>query len=312
MWWILLSCSLGPSAPGGALHVTVDDNALKIGTEAVGPWRDLQLDPTGEAHPRMSQALAPHAGQPIWLDLPADTPFYVVRKLLNSARHADSGPPILSIQGASRTFTLSDPPSYGLGGACTEGALPVLGTEPLITLSVQTGRGGTWVVGSARFLPVVERRGQRRPVDGLPDRCLAAPDCGHLFAGDPVLEAACREGSEAGAPGRVLLGGGNGCLLPIASGPGELEAWRRELPGRIELLGLGEQELLMVMPEAGVRLDALIAVIEGFQPGVPAVGSALLIQGNDGPPICNAPVRSRADLVAAGARWLGGLRHTGE
>ena len=99
-------------------------------------------------------------------------------------------------------------------------------------------------------------------------------------------------------------------MLPIARAPADVARWRAELPGVIGQLGLAEQPLVMVMPEARVRLDALTAVLHGFADAgapVPAVGATLLIQGNDGPPVCNATVRSAADLADAGAAWLGAL-----
>ncbi len=285
----------------------MDDATLQVGEASIGGWSELQLDPIAEAHEPTIGALSEHPGRPLWLELPSNTPFYVIRKLLNSADRAESGAIFLSTEGSDRAFEVVDPPSYGLGGVCPEGPLAVHGTLPLITLSLQTGRDGTWLVGSARFLPVVDRRGERGAVDGLPERCLSNPGCDQLFADTPALAAACREGQAGSAPERVLLGGSNGCLLPIASSAGSLDRWRAELPAQIAALGLREQPLLMVMPEAQIQLDALLTVLGGLAPRTPAVGATLLIQGNDGPPVCNAPVRSRDDLAQAGARWLGSL-----
>jgi hypothetical protein len=52
-------------------------------------------------------------------------------------------------------------------------------------------------------------------------------------------------------------------------------------------------------------------VLGGFRDAganVPALGLSLLVEGNDGPPICDADIRDAASLAAAGARWLGGVR----
>jgi hypothetical protein len=40
----------------------------------------------------------------------------------------------------------------------------------------------------------------------------------------------------------------------------------------------------------------------------PAVGVVALIEGNDGPPACDAPVRDATGLALAGAAWLGSAR----
>jgi hypothetical protein len=111
----------------------------------------------------------------------------------------------------------------------------------------------------------------------------------------------------------VKLGGEHGCLLPIARRPDDVGIWRAALPSVVERLGLSERTLLLVMPEARVRLDALLAVLGGFRDAgakVPPFGLSLLVEGNDGPPVCDAAVRDAKALDAAGARWLGGVRLT--
>ena len=314
MWTLLLVLACGTRAPDGvpegAVRLTVDEGDLQLDGEPVGPWSAVADHPLHNAHDPLTHALRAHAARPLWLELPGQASWFELRKLVNSAEAAGIAQLVVSVAGTRQALPLPSPPQFDLAGTCPGGPLTVLGATPLVTLSLQTGADGAWIVGTARFLPVVELHGARGPVDGLPMECLTVPPCATLFAHDEAERAACEGEGEEEARERVRLGGPNGCLLPIAREPADVAKWTAELPGLVTQLGLVDQELLMLMPEARTRLDALVAVLEGFRASerpVPAVGATLLIQGNDGPPVCNAPVRDAASLSAAGARWLGAL-----
>lgn len=316
LWMGLAACIWGGPAvpegvPVGAAHLWLRDGDLMLDDEQITPLSTVDADPLEEVDQNLVATFA-HGSGPLWVELPADTPFHIVRRVVNSARATDREPMVLSASGGDVVHPVVAAPRYGLGGACPDGPRPVEGVAPLITISVQTGRDGAWLLGNARFLPVVARYGDVGPVDGLPPGCLQVPACDSLFDGDAA--AACSEGvTDAMATPRVGLGGPTGCMAKIASEPAEVEGWKDEVAALVRSLGLGRQPLVMIMPEARVRLDALLALLTGFEragAGTPAVGTTLLIEGNDGPPLCRAEVRDAAALDQAGARWLGHVKGT--
>ncbi|MBX2798729.1 MAG: hypothetical protein KTR31_13695 [Myxococcales bacterium] len=311
-WWVMLSCGRSPvpGVPEGAVHVSVRGPSLSVGRSAVGPWAEIGEQPTAGTYEPLTQALEPHRGKATWLEVPGATEFFVLRKLIGSAQHVEAASVTLSRQGAEHAWTLAAPPSYGLKGTCPDGPLTVHGAMPLVSLSLQTGEDGTWLLGTARFLPVVDHQGERTAVDGLPEACLKPVDCGALHAAGSMQHGVC-EAARAGevhAPERVRLGNETGCLAPIVRSDEQLPAWREGWQSTVRQLGLDSQELLLVMPEARVKLEVLLAVLAGFaRQEPPAVATMLLLQGNDGPPVCNASVRDRSSLDYAMAAWLGTL-----
>ncbi len=309
----MLGCGAGPAAPeapppaplpAGTARVHVQGEELRVDEVVVGPWAAHERAPTDEDHGPLIDGLASAAGRPLRVELPGDTPFWKLRQVLGSAKAAGTGPASLAAAGESEVVELLEPARYGLGGVC-EAPIPVSGVEPLVTLSLQSGVDGAWVVATATFLPITDRG----PVDGYPASCLQVPGCEVLYPEGP-LRAACAAGEAEGADRRVELGGEHGCLLPIARTPDQVSVWRQDVPAVAERLGLPDRPLLVVMPEARNRVDALVAMLAGLkQAHVRApVGATMLVEGNDGPPVCTATVRDRASFEAAGARWLGSLR----
>lgn len=287
----------------------VEGDALALDGAPALAWAELEADPTDEVQPAVVTALEGASDRPLWFELPADTPFWKLRKLVGSAKEA--GHPVAGLAVHDRrdqAVTWLPPARYGLAGTCSEPVV-VKGVEPLVTLSIQSGADGAWVVATATFLPVTDKG----PVDGYDDPCLAVPACDALYPEGPLREA-CLLGEAHGGERRVELGGEHGCLLPIAREPEQVEVWRTDLGEVVRRLGLADRKLLVVMPEARIRVDALVAVIGGLAgAGARApVGSTMLVEGNDGPPVCTATVRDRATFEAAGARWLGGRRHREE
>jgi hypothetical protein len=246
-----------------------------------------------------SDLLASSAGHPLQVDVPTDLPFWKLRRVLGSAREAGLGPASFRVGGGDAVPVVA-PERYGLGFRCPS-PLAVRGAEPLVTLSVQSGADGAWVVATATFLPV----GPDGPVDGLPPQCLTVPACDAVYP-DDERRAACARGDGAR---RVDLGGEWGCLLPIAKAPEQVSEWRRLLPGLVERLGLRDRRLRVVMPEARIRADAVAALLQGLSDGgLPtALGAGSLVEGNDGPPVCTAVVRDARTLGLAEAAWLGSV-----
>ncbi|MCA9491476.1 MAG: hypothetical protein KC621_16205 [Myxococcales bacterium] len=287
----------------------VEGEGLTLDGTEVLPWSALEADPTDEVQPALVTALEGASKAPLWFELPADTPFWKLRKLVGSAKEAEHPVAGLAVAGQrEQGVSWRSPARYGLAGTCSE-PVPVTGVEPLVTLSIQSGADGAWVVATATFLPVTAKG----PVDGYDDACLAVPACDALYPAGPLREA-CLVGEAKGGERRVELGGEHGCVLPIARQPEQVDVWRTDLVEVSQRLGLADRPLVVVMPEARIRLDALVAVMGGLTAaGAHApVGSTMLVEGNDGPPVCTATVRDRASFEAAGARWLGGRRHREE
>jgi len=312
MWLsLLLACGTKPPAgvPSGALPIVVSRDALRVDGEALGAAHQLIDEPALDLHPPLVDRLRTLAAAgPVWVQVSADTPWFALRKVVNSAARAEAGPVHVSVAGEDRAYPLVPPPTYGLSGSCPTGPLEVHGAQPLVTLSLQQGLEESWVVADVQLLPVVAQGGTPRPVDGLPRRCLQAPDCAALYPLNSPERAAC--GAPAGARSRLSMGGTTGCLLPLARRGEGAARWRAELPALIATLGWSELPLLMVIPEALMPADRLTAVLGGFVDAgrdVPAVGTALLIEGNDGAPTCDAQVRDAAALSVATARWVGSL-----
>jgi hypothetical protein len=305
---LLLWSGCGPTVPttpagvpAGTPALWVDDgDVVRLGPQEVVHWSAIAEAPTEPIEETLAAGLKEG---PLWVSLPPETAFWGVRRTLGSAKEAGAGPVYLSARGAPEAFLLPAAPKYQLLTTC-EAPIPVTGVDALVTWSLQGGLDEAWVIASARFVPVTAGG----PTDGLPPECLAVPPCETLFPEGP-LRTACTAQAGQPAPDRVTLGGERGCLLPIAKQPADVARWRPEIAKLVGSLGLADRKLLVVMPEAWTRLDALLAIVGGFVDAglpVPAVGTTALVEGNDGPPVCNATVQDAAGFAEASARWLGG------
>lgn len=292
------------------MAIVASPSGVTVEGEKIGEFSLLETDPTGEDVPEMNQALASLSGRPAWIALPETAGFFVVRKLVNTARQAGLEPVVLSSTGGARAYPITKAKRYGLGMPCPEGPLTVQGTQPLVTVWIQTGRDGTWLLGEARHLPVVAQgEGVPMPTDFLDAACIRPPDCAALYSG--ARQTLCR--TDPG-PQEVRLGGDHSaCLVPLAREGSNTAGWPQVLAPHLTRLGIKDQPLVKVVPETQSPVAALLATLEGFRlAGVPtpSVATTLLIEGNDGPLDCVRPaqtVRSADDLADAGARYLGSI-----
>ncbi|MEO0605483.1 MAG: hypothetical protein AAF211_28895 [Myxococcota bacterium] len=288
------------------MKIAVSTRGVGVDGTAVAEFSALEADPTDDDVPVVGAALATHAGRPGWIELPGGTSFFVARKLINAARRAGLDPLVLSETGGLRAYGLRKSPSYAIGGSCLDGPLAVTGTQPLVTVWIQTGRDGTWLLGEARHLPVVSGE----PTDFLSADCTQPPDCASVYDA-PKRRSLC---SDERGPQEVRLGGEtSACLVPLVKQPRDAQTWPEGLAAHIRRLGLAEQPLTKVVPEARSPVSTLVATLEGFrlaEAPIPAVGTTLLVEGNDGPLDCLRPeavVRTADDLADSGARYLGSL-----
>ena len=318
VWLALVGCGWLPEAPlpeglgPDAVRVQVRDQAMEVQAAGTGEvlgrvgWEELEVDPVDASDRRLVEAMEGATG--LWAELPASLPWYRARKVLGSAAEAGVEPVLLSVAGASRVLRLGEEAPIRLRMSCPGGALPWTGGVPRITLALQRSAEGTWAVAHARFLPVIDGV----PTEGLPASCLAPATCAVRYLGADLQ--ACEAGRAAPVDGRVALGGEVGCLLPFLNHPDELHRWTAELPRVLRRLGLHGTEPVVVSPEARVRWDAVLAVLGAFEDAglpIPALGKPL-VEGNDGPPLCDAEVRDAASLSAVGARRAGAWMAMGQ
>src|SRR5687768_15370025 len=107
----LLACATSPSKPPSpppglppdVVVLRVADGELAVGGAPVASWADLDRSPTDDDDPVLARALAAAHGEPVLVELPPDTPFWKVRKVLGSAKVAGTGPIWLS-SGGSEAF----------------------------------------------------------------------------------------------------------------------------------------------------------------------------------------------------------------
>ncbi|MEN0065449.1 MAG: hypothetical protein AAGA48_25105 [Myxococcota bacterium] len=299
-----------PGVPDQAVKIAVTPTRVSVDGTAVGEFSVLEANPVDEDVPDVRLALDSFEGRPAWIELPGDSGFFIARKLINAARRAGLDPVVLSVTGGKRAYPVQRAPSYALGGPCPEGPQAIAGTQPLVTVWIQSGRAGSWLLGEVRHLPLVGEGTNAVATDFLEDACLQKPDCDALYSGERRRKFCT---SDPG-PQEVRLGGDvSACLVPIARQPADAAEWPEGLARHIERLGLAKQPLTKVVPEAQTPVAAVVATLEGFRTAkapIPAVPTRLLFEGNDGPLACTAPsavIQTAQDLEDSGARYLGSL-----
>lgn len=306
---LLLACTTpGPPTPAeidlpGAVEVQLDPGGVRVGSTPVGSTHELLADPTDGLFPPLVQALA---GTPrAVVRIAPETPWMALRKLVNSARAAEVGEVRLAT--ADRAWEPARPArSRWARPGCEPGSVEVLGVDTAWTLELHGGPDLTWALASARFRPLARVDGVEVPLDDLPATCWAGASCAMLPEdGRPACEAA--RSSAAPAPARVDVAGPWGCLLPLAKRPEDLAGWTPELARLLDGYGVGPRQDVMLIPEAGVRFAAVAAVLDAFaaRGQAPPTLGLPLVEGNDGPPICEAVVRDRDALVRAMGAWWG-------
>lgn len=309
----LLACSApapapAPSAPaevdlGGAVEVRLDAGGVRVGDDSVGTSHELLADPTDGIFPPLVQALAgaPRAA----VRITPETPWMALRKLVNSARAADVGE--LRLATADRVWEPARPVrSRWARPSCEPGSVEILGVDAAFTLELHGGPDLTWALASARFRPLARVDGAEVPLDDLPPACWTGASCALVpEAGRTACEAA--RTSADPAPARVELAGAWGCLLPLAKAPEELAGWTPALATLLEGYGVGPEHDVMLIPEASVRFAAMAAVLDAFaaRGQAPPTLGLPLVEGNDGPPICEVDIRDRDALARAMGAWWG-------
>jgi hypothetical protein len=226
---------------------------------------------------------------------PSDTAWYRVRTLLQTARM--SGRADIRLVSADEVMgPLRTPPVWV--PLCNHVEI-ARSAAPLIRLDLQHGPEGDWIMASARFQPL----GEQGLLDTT-DACWKGITCAEAWPAGPLRDA-CELGAREGAVERVTLGGPIGCAAPIAK-PGTGDDWAQELTTNLKLWRLERADVLLSTEPAvsyGRFVEATLAIGRAGY-GFPLLPEAL-IQGNEGPPVCDAEIRDAGALAVATARWYG-------
>lgn len=283
--------------PASETRIEILDGQLVVDGTQLGSVADIDRRPLDGDLPMLADALRGHAIVPTVIEVPADSAWYRVRTLAQTA--AGSGrSEVYFARGGDRW----GPTRASLGRWEPRCAAPfvVSGVAPVVRLDLQHSADGDWILASARFLPTVDDH----PLD-TPAACWTGPPCGEMFS-DMRLVAACEAGAADGAPDRVTLGGAIGCVAPIAK-PGRGGEWATELGRVLASWELPKGAELTLSPEPTVpygRVAEVLGAISAAGLPFPILPEGM-VQGNDGPPLCDATVRDAAGLATATARWYG-------
>ncbi len=278
-------------------RIEIRDDALFVDGDRLGSVANIDRRPLDGDLPALADALGGLALLPTVIEVPGDSAWYRARTLAQTATGS----------GRSELYFARGGDRYGptraaIGRWEPRCAAPfvVTGAAPVVRLDLQHGPDGDWILASARFMPTVDGR----PLD-TPEACWTGPPCAEMFPDGP-LRAVCDAGGIDGAPERVTLGGVVGCAAPIAK-PGAGGEWADELANTLTSWGLPARTEITLSPEPTVpygRVADVLGAVAAARLPFPILPEGM-IQGNDGPPACDAMVRDAAGLAAATARWYG-------
>ncbi len=289
------------AVPDTAVHVGLSDGQLTVDGVAIVGLADTDL--TNGIHPPLLDKLS-GAGT-AWITAPADAEWLYVRKLFMSAREAGVGELWLGLEGADQAFGQPGPSTASINNTCKDGPLTISDVATALSLSIQTGSDGTWAIGTARFRPIVLKGEAEVAIVDLPTSCWAPTSC-QIF--EDGTAAACEEAiALEPLDARVPIGGEVGCLLPIIKEPGDAAAWRGQLRKVMKNLQISPDTETLLMVEAKAPWESVTSILGAFADRgarMPSLGTPLL-EGHDGPPICDAPIRDAASLRSARGIWLG-------
>jgi len=293
------------NVPAQAIHIALTKHRLTVDGDAVTGFDSAEL--ANGIHLPLLEAL--DGDRPVWITAPARTEWVFVRKLFLTSQEAGIREIWLGLHGSEEAFVQPEPGGRrSYNRTCKEGPLPILGVETTLSLNLHNSADGTWALGNARFQPIAKRRDIRQPIVDLPVTCWSPTTCG-IFTGPAA--AACEQATTAPLPPRVPIGGQQGCLSPILKELDGADRWRRALAESLGGLEVAPTMETLLMIEAQAPWTSVVAVMGAFSDGSlpsPALGGPLL-EGHEGPPVCDAPIRDGAGLERAAAIWLGSQLH---
>ena len=291
-----------PPEPDGALVLRLDGDTVQVGSTVIGGLPGP--DPAGVLD-KVAEAVRRTAATTVVLDAPADARWIHVRQVAVSAREGGVREVRWRLDGTTVGPSLLQERSTGrLAGVCTGDALPVTGVDRRFTVNLEADGDGSWARATARFRPMVGDGDAAVAMEGLEPACWTPGTCSGTAPTKGSAEA-CEAARASGllVPGRVAVGGPTGCLAPL---------WKTDRPAEwpigatLAALGAAGHDVQLV-PEARVRWDVVHATLVSLDAALELPHLPLsLLQGNDGPPLCDAPARTAADVDRALGQWLGG------
>jgi len=289
------------SVPANAVHIAFVAGELTVNDESVEGFTNTDL--TNGLHEPLIVKL-PASGA-AWITAPGDVEWLYVRKLFLSAREAGLTDIWLGLHGAEDAFAQPDRTRASFNNTCKGGPLSISGVDTSLSISIQTGSDGTWAKGTARFRPIAERDGKELPIVDLPPECWGPTTCS-MF--EERTASACESAiTLAPLAAKVPVGGAVGCLLPIIKERSDAAEWRGQLAEVLETLAISKQTETLLMVEAKAPWESVTSIFGAFSDRkirIPAVGTPLL-EGHEGPPVCDAPIRDATGLQEARGIWLG-------
>jgi hypothetical protein len=292
--------------PKDAVHIAFDGERLTLDGAEIAGFGGTDL--TDGLHAPLSKEI-PAGSKSVWITAPPTTEWLYVRKLFLTARESGVAQIWLGLAGAEDAFQQPGPNRASLNNTCKSGPLTVVGIDTSLSLNIQTGTDGTWARGSARFRPIVEKGSRNVPIIDLPPSCWALTTCS-IF--DERTASACEEALVLDPlAARVPIASEVGCLLPIIKGDGDAAKWRRQLAEVLDTLKVSAETETLLMVEAKAPWESVTSVLGAFADEKirqPSLGTPLL-EGHDGPPICDAPIRDADTLKTARGTWLGSQLH---
>ncbi len=250
----------------------------------------------------VEQAVRGSGSTRVWIDAAGTASWAEVRQL--AASSAEGGATELWWVLDGTAVGPSDLTRRGTGSlrsTCGEAPDPITGLSRRYTLTLESSADETWARARVHFRPMVGDA--LVPTEGLSPACWAPTTCAALLDTAELVPLCEAARSQRGKVSRhASLGAADGCLAPL---------WRGVAPAwptvaNLQALGVPPSDVTLV-PEARVPwavVHRTLADFERLGESLPQIPWAL-IEGNDGPPTCDADVRSIEDLALAEALWLG-------
>jgi hypothetical protein len=293
------------SVPPGAVHIAMSAGTLTVNGDPINGFDSAAL--ANGVHPPLLDVLS--SEHPVWITAPPRTEWLFVRKLFLTSRQAGVTKVWLGLEGGDEAFLQPPGSQASFNRGCKDQRLPITGVDTSLSLTLHTSSNGSWAIGSARFAPIATRGGVSVPIVDLPVSCWAPGTC-TLFDGDTAR--ACEEATQREPlASRVPIGGSAGCLSPLLKNLVDDANWRGGVKQTLSMLGIAPNTETLLMVEAQAPWTAVIALLGAFSDQgirLPNLGEPL-IEGHEGPPICDAPIRDRASLQTAAGLWFGSQLH---
>lgn len=292
-----------PNVAVAAAKIHYKGNDVRLDEAVMGTARSVTSSPS-TVHPELFEALSTRTDKEAgtWIALPTNATWSEARRLVHTAFEAGAAPVWIGPVGAepaigplrntSHTKAMMD---------CGPDGVIVSGMGQRLSFEVQMEASNRWVSPTLRFLP---KGADGTLIELLPDSCWRGATCAQL--NDPLAVKSCEAAlaTPAKPDSRLILGGPNGCIVPVAKGEA---TWRAPLPAALTALGVDADTPMLVMADEPLPLGDVLQLFAGLADhGVPSPGVGLLNMGSgESVPKCDNPIRTPEDVAREAGRWFG-------